>query len=98
MCVLLGLGDAELLLAVLGNPLAEGVDEILGRIRAGGLDVCGILGQHDEISEGGNLLPCEAAEVRVDEGAGDLACAVCAEVHENHCIAVIYGGRGIADD
>ena len=83
---------------MLGNPLAEGVDEIFRRICAGGLDVCCVLGQHDEISERGNLLPCEIAEVRVDEGAGNLAGAVCAEVHEDYSVAVIDGGRSFADD
>ena len=93
--VLLGLGDAQLGLALLGQPLAQGVDQGGGRVGAGGLDVGRVLGQHHEVQGRGGGTG-EAGEVAVDEGAGDLAGTVGTEVHEDQRIAIFHRG-GVAD-
>ena len=92
---LLGLRRAVLRDALLGDPLAEDVHHLGGLVeddvRAEALLV---------VREGGvedleQLRAGEALELRIDEGAGDLAGAVAAEVEEQHRVAVLDEGRAL---
>ncbi|CRX28632.1 hypothetical protein PAERUG_P54_1_London_24_VIM_2_04_13_05103 [Pseudomonas aeruginosa] len=89
MGVLLGLGDAQLGLAMLGQVLAEDVGQRLRREGAGRRDARRVLGQHDETCQLRGSFAGELIECRLDEGAAQLAGAVGAEVHEDHRVAIL---------
>ena len=91
--VLLGLGDAQLGLAVVGQVLAEHVGQRLGGEGGRGGNACRVLGEHDEAGQLRHAGPLEAIEVGFDEGAGQFAGAVCAEIHEHHGIAIFHPHR-----
>ena len=95
MSVFFSFGDAQLGFVVLRHPFAEGVHQRCRRISAGDFNVRGVLGQHDEI-EVHHFLTGEAVEIGVNEGAGNFARAVGAEVHENQRIAVFHRRIGLA--
>src|SRR5690554_7983908 len=48
--VLLGFGNAQLGFALAGHVFAKAVGQLLGRIGAGGFDVCGVFGEQDRKS------------------------------------------------
>ncbi len=87
--ILLGFGDAQLGLALLGQPLTQSVDQSGRRVGTGSFDVGRVFGQHHEVQL---WLDCtgEAGEVGVNEGAGDFTGTVGTEVHENQRIAIFH--------
>ena len=95
MRILLSFGDAQLRFVIFRHPLAEGVCQGSGWIRAWGFDIRCILGQLDEIDLR-HFLTGETVEIVVDEGAGDFARAIGTEVHEDQRIAIFHGGIGLA--
>ena len=91
MGVLLGLGDAQLGLAALGQVLAHHVGQALGlegnlHVGHGGV----VLGEADVVHGKAAVLALEAVEGVVHEGAGDLTGTVGAEVEEDHGVALGY--------
>ena len=95
MSVFFSFGDAQLGFVIFRHPFAEGVHQRCRRISTGDFNVCGVLGQHDEI-EVNHFLTGKSVEIGVNEGAGDFASAVGTEVHENQRIAVFHGRIGLA--
>lgn len=97
--ILLGLSDAELSQAQVGDILAEDLGQLLlgigddhvghGSVIGGGADVV-------DVEEA--LLALEALEVGVNEGAGDLTGTVGAEVHEDDGVALTDLGVCGGDD
>ena len=89
MGILLGLGDPELGQAVLRDILTENVMQGLlgeGHLHVGHGGVIG--GGAHEVDREEALLPLEAVEIRVHQGAGDLPGPVGPEVHEDAGVAL----------
>jgi hypothetical protein len=96
--VLLRLGDAQLLFAVLGEELAEGHGELLGRVSHGDVGHGRVVLRHADVVQREEAVPAlEAGEFRIDEGAGDLAGAVRAEVEKDDAVAGLDGALFIDD-
>ena len=91
--VLLGFGDAQLGLALLGQVFAKHIGQGFGLEGAGRRDARGVLGEHDEAGQLRDAAAGECSKVRLDEGAGQLAGTVGAEIHEHHGIAIRHRGR-----
>ncbi len=91
--VFLGLSNAQLGLAVVGEIFAEHVGQAFRGKRAGRRYTRGILRQHDEASQLRYPGALEFAEARLDEAARKFTCTVGAEVHEHHGIAVLDTDR-----
>ncbi len=90
--VFFGLGNAQLGLALLGQVGAEHVVEVLGRKRAGCVDIRGVLGGSDEAGELRHVASLETVKGGVGESAGELARTVRAEVHEQYAVAIANRG------
>ena len=91
MSVLLGLGDAQLGLAVLGQVLAQDVLQLNRRISDLAVGHGGIiLGHADVVDLLAAAAALEAGESVVAEDAGHLTGAVGAEVHEDDGVAVLH--------
>ena len=98
MCVLLGLGDAQLGQAVVREILAEGVDELL-RLE-GDVDVGHgrVILRHADIGDGETTVPAlEAVEIVIDKGTGDLTRSVGTEVVEDDAV-VRFDSVAAGDD
>ena len=96
MCVLLGLSNAQLGHAQIGDILAEGVLEAL-RLEGDLYARNGrIILRHADIMDLG-LYALETGEFRIDEGTGDLACAVGSEVCEDDRV-IVADGRALGHD
>ena len=88
MGVLLGFGDAQLGLAVVGQILAEHVGQRFRGEGGGRGNARGVLGEHDELGQLRHSGTLEFLETGFDKAAGQLAGAVGAEVHEHHGVTV----------
>ena len=89
--VLLGLGDAQLGLAVLGQVLAQNILQLHGRIGDLAVGHGGvILGHADVVDLLAAAAALKAGEGVVAEDAGHLAGTVGAEVHEDDGVAVLH--------
>ena len=85
--ILLGLGNTQLGQAVVGEILAEGVDELL-RLE-GDLNVGHgrVILRHADVGDGETAVPAlKSAEIVIDKGAGDLARSVGTEVVEDDAV------------
>ena len=95
MSVLLGLGNAQLSLAILGQVLAQNVLQLHRRIGDLTVGHGGIIFGHADIV---HLLAAAAAlkagERIVAEDAGHLAGTVGAEVHEDDGVAILHVTQG----
>lgn len=84
MRILLGFGNAKLLEALIGDVLAEGVFKALRLECDLNVRHRGVILRHADVGEREEaILAGEAGEIRVYECAGDLSCAVRAEVEEH---------------
>ena len=98
MSILLSLGEAELLQAVRADIVAERVLDDFRRVRDRQRQSLVVLRGAD-VAEGANgLLAGEAVEIRQVQRPGHLACAVGAEVHEYHAVALIDNALRADDD
>ena len=88
MCVLLGLGNAQLGHAQVGDILAEGVLKALRLERDFNARNGSVVLRHADIVNL-RLNALEAGEFRIDEGTGDLACTVGTEVCEDDRVVVL---------
>ena len=91
MGILLGLGDSQLGLALLGQVLAKGVLQALrtkGHMHARHLRI--ILGHAHKIGVQGATLAVKAGECRIHKGAGNLPGTVRPEVKEDHALAAVH--------
>ena len=84
--VLLGLGDAQLVLPCLAGVFAEDVGQRLRREGTGRRDARRVLGQHDETCQlrgsfAGNSLNAGSTKARLRRGRR--------EVHEDHRVAIL---------
>ena len=99
--VLLGLGNAQLGLAALGEVLAHGHGQALRRIGDGHVGHRRVVLRHaDVVQREEAVLALKAGEIRIHEGAGDLTGAVGAEVEEHHgvvgldrAVCIQHGGQ-----
>ena len=92
MRVFLGLGDAQLRHAGIGNDLAEGVAQVLRReqCRHEAVQVGRIFDKTQRGGESDAFLAFEAGEIGVEQRRGDLADPVGAEIGEEHTIAITH--------
>ena len=98
MRVLLGLGNAELLITLCRNDLADRALKLLGRIgyRQGQRLV--ILRGADKAQRIHAFFARKAVKLRQGERPGHLACAVGAEVHEYNAVTLVHDALGAHDD
>ena len=98
MSVLLGLGNAQLSLAILGQVLAQNVLQLHRRIGDLAVGHGGIVFGHADIV---HLLAAAAAlkagERIVAEDAGHLAGTIGTEVHEDHSVAILHAAALTGD-
>lgn len=92
------LSDAELFEACGGNDLAEDVGELLLLKHHGG-GVASLVLRHGDVVNVRVNATVKAIEVVIDEGAGELAGAVCTEVEEEYDVFIAHTlSVGLAED
>ncbi len=97
MGVLLRFRDAKLRLAQPGKVFAQRVRQRFGGIDHGEAgEGLVILGHGDELDGDKAALAHKALEIRHDEGAGELARTVGAEVEEDDAVARLHGRHGLS--
>ena len=96
--VLLGLGHAELLEAVLADDVAKGVHQFLGRVSDGQRQGLVVLRGADVAERIDGLLALEAVKVGQVQRPGHLTGAVGTEVHEDDAVALVDDALGADDD
>ena len=92
MGIFLGLGDAELLLARLGNGLSEGIFYnflVEEYVHSG--EACVVRGKAAVVERNG-VHPL-LRHIVLGKNAGYLSCAVVSEVYEDNCISLLYCGN-----
>ena len=89
MGVLLGLGDVELVQAVLGQHLGQHVPRVLGREGHRQRELLLVLGHGDEVDVRRVRAAVEEVEALLEEGARELPGAVGTEVEEQAHVAVL---------
>ena len=91
MCVLLGLGDTELCLALLAEIFAQSHCESLGRKRNGNVGHFSVVLRHADKLNGEEAVPSfKACESLVHKGTCYLSCSVGTEIEENNAVVSLY--------
>lgn len=100
MRILLGLGQPELPLALLGDPRPQRVHDVLARKHRGHVVIVslGILDHAQKRGELGPLPDIELREARLTDGPQDLARPVGPEIDEEHPVAVMDAGVPVDHD
>src|SRR5215831_7944500 len=104
MRVFLGLGDAQLLQPGSRYNLTEGILEILRREQRAeeAVEFGRILDKPECRGKDDTLSTCEAREIRVEQGCGDLAHPIGAKIRDQHPVTVlcprVAGNRGRLDE